>query len=104
MEEYKYFVLIFHVLGVCEVIVPRAGKPSFFQTKSHVTRKSVFLFPAGLSPQSEPALSSCRLGSRPQTQLQFSPPGCCEDQPYIQHLVAVTVANIVSFTNNCLSL
>lgn len=69
MEEYQYLFLIFHVLGVCEVIVPRAGKPSSFQTNSHVTRKPVFLFPAALSQvpsaATDAALSSCGLGSKP---------------------------------------
>lgn len=75
MGEYQYLFLILHVLGVCEVIVPRAGKPSSFQTNSHVTRKPVFLFPAALSQvpsaATDAALSSCGLGSKPPKSAPF---------------------------------
>lgn len=65
IEVYKYFDFILHVLGVCEVNVPWAGKPSFSQTNSHVTRNPVFLLHLVSFLSQEAALSSRGPGSRP---------------------------------------
>lgn len=82
MEDYKYFALIFTFFWVCEVTVPWAGKPFFFQTNSHVTTQ-----PLVASLQSPP------VGPAPNPTLSS------RFHLWVQHLVAVTVANIVGFAS-----